>query len=163
MPPGTIAPFKAVATQYRDMELHIYANMLNGLTGGVIWQAGTSSTSASVRNKYVWGVDSEGYLKVANPIPPYSYEYVAYFTTTMSGSRWLQVNTRQSVENAIANGGSISKVKACADSVTGELMLDAAGRKNILWCGSQLWMSAGDGSDINRGECSQIFPKAVAA
>ncbi|KAK4231506.1 hypothetical protein QBC38DRAFT_224482 [Podospora fimiseda] len=60
-----------------------------------------------------------------------------------------------------AGNGQIQMVKACVNSITHELTLEAAGRRNIMWCGNQLWLSYGDGSEINRGTCVQFFPKAV--
>lgn len=39
-----------------------------------------------------------------------------------------------------------------------QLLLNAGGRKNVLWCGGQLWMSTSNGADINRGVCEVVRP-----
>ncbi|KAK0736741.1 hypothetical protein B0T21DRAFT_411888 [Apiosordaria backusii] len=140
----------------------IYANMLNGLTGGITWQAVSSSTSPSVQNKYIWKLDESGYLGLAYNIPPYSYAYTAYMSTSSAGSNWPQVGTTASVESQVAAGAAVAKIKGCVNSFTGELTLSVAGRRNILYCGGQLWMSAGVGEDVNRGSpCVQQFPKVI--
>ncbi|KAK3995997.1 hypothetical protein QBC44DRAFT_232875 [Cladorrhinum sp. PSN332] len=142
--------------------LHIYANMLNALSGGLTWNQGTTSTSPAVKNKYIWTINAEGYLELAYQIPPYTYKYVPYISTAMSGSAWPQIGTEASVLNSINNGGQVARMKACVNSVTNELTLEAAGRRNILYCGQQLWMSSGLGEDVNRGSpCVQFFPKAA--
>jgi hypothetical protein len=47
-------------------------------------------------------------------------------------------------------------------SDTKELVLETDGRTQILWCGNQMWMSVSDrGANINRGVCSQHFPRIV--
>jgi len=61
------------------------------------------------------------------------------------------------------NSGSISLIKACVNSLTGELTMNAGGRTQMLICGGQLWMSETLGSDINRGGCTQMFPTIVPA
>jgi hypothetical protein len=160
-PPSEITPFKAQATEYGSTPVQIYANLLNGLTGGITWQAASTSTSASVQNKYIWAINSFGYLVLANNVPPYSYQYAAYMSTSTDGSNWPQLNTEASVASQILNGGKITRIKGCINSITGELTLDAAGRTNILWCGQQLWMSYGGGEDINRGVCTKMYPKVV--
>ncbi|KAK4129916.1 hypothetical protein BT67DRAFT_446204 [Trichocladium antarcticum] len=159
--PLEITPFKTPATDYGSAPLQIYANLLNGLTGGITWQAASTSTAASAQNKYIWAINSFGYLVLANNVPPYSYQYAAYTSTSAGGSNWPQVNTEASVASQILNGAKIARIKGCINSITGELTLDAAGRTNILWCGQQLWMSYGGGEDINRGVCTKMYPKAV--
>ncbi|KAM7220282.1 hypothetical protein V8F06_004248 [Rhypophila decipiens] len=154
-----LGAFKANATQYSSTPLNIYANLLNGLTGGITWQAALSSTSASVQNKYIWTLDEEGRLNVAYNVPPYTYKYYAYMSTASSGSNWPQVNTEASVRSQVNAGQAVTYITGCVDSVTGELTLNAAGRTQIMWCGQQLWMSSNLGTDINRGVCVQMFPK----
>ncbi|KAK4215481.1 hypothetical protein QBC37DRAFT_458698 [Rhypophila decipiens] len=154
-----LGAFKANATQYGSSSLNIYANLLNGLTGGITWQAASSSTSASFQNKYIWALDEEGRLNVAYNVPPYTYKYYAYMSTASSGSNWPQVNTETSVRSQVNAGQAVTYITGCVDSVTGELTLNAAGRTQILWCGQQLWMSSNLGTDINRGVCVQMFPK----
>ncbi|CAP65083.1 uncharacterized protein PODANS_5_6710 [Podospora anserina S mat+] len=155
--------FKAFALEAGTTPVYyIYANLLNGLTGGISWQGPSSSTAASVQNKYIWSIDQNGYLGLAYNVPPYTYSYTAYMSTASPGSNWPQVNTASSVDAQIAGGAAISKIKGCINSLTGELTLSVAGRKNILWCGQQMWMSAGLGEDINRGTCIQMFPKVIS-
>lgn len=144
--------------------LHLYANMLNALSGGVTWQQPSSSTSPAVKNKYIWSFDSDGYLTVAYNIPPYTYKYYAYMSTALPGSNWPQIGTEASVKNSILAGGQVTMLKGCVDADTGILSLDAGGRKNILYCGQQMWMSAGKGEDVNRGSpCVVVQPKTFAA
>ncbi|KAK1833516.1 hypothetical protein QBC39DRAFT_346218 [Podospora conica] len=150
-------PFKATATEYNNTPLLMYANLMTGLTGGLTWQPASASTAASVQNKFIWALDSQGYLNLAYNVPPYTYKYYAYMSTSSSGSNWPQVNTEASVRASV-NAGAATMIKGCVDSITGELHLDAAGRKNILWCGNQLWMSYGLGEDINRGTCNLMKP-----
>lgn len=155
--------FRAMGT-YNGGDLYLYANVINGLSGGANWMAGSTSTSPSVQNKFNLAVDSEGHLYLHDSIPPYT-GYIFYFYTTTGSARsdWPQLAHKQNLDTVIANGGKYSKLKACVNSVTGELTVeDSMGRKNMLWCGQQLWLSATLGEDINRGVCSQMFPKAVA-
>lgn len=145
-------------------DLYIYANMINGLTGGMVWQQGSTNSAAAIQSKYNLGIDSEGYLYLHDKVPPYSYTYYFYISTGSNvPSNWPQLNTKQAIENSIAAGGLVSKLKACVNPATGELtMQDSIGRKNILWCGAQVWLSAGLGEEVNRGSpCQLVFPKVV--
>ncbi|KAK0609939.1 hypothetical protein B0T17DRAFT_621233 [Bombardia bombarda] len=164
IPPAQVAPFKARATDYGTTPQLLYANMLNALTGGVTWQTATTSTSASVTNKYIWALDTDSNLYLAYNIPPYSYVYYAYVSTATTGSLWPQVNTKTSIESSIKNGGKVEYVKGCVNSATGVISLSAAGRTNMLWCGQQMWMSTGLGEDVNRGgACTLMKPSFVKA
>jgi hypothetical protein len=150
-------------TTFNGNTLYFYANMLNALTGGLNWQVGSTSTSQSIQPRYNFALDSEGSLYLHDRIAPYTYTYYVYISTANSGSNWPQINTKEAVENSIAQGGKISKIKGCVNPVTGELTLqDSVGRKNILYCGAQVWLSAGLGEDVNRGGCYQQFPHVVA-
>ncbi|KAK4178773.1 hypothetical protein QBC36DRAFT_94239 [Triangularia setosa] len=159
LPPSDVRAFRAMAT-LNNAPVAMYANMLNALSGGMNWQTPSTSTSTSVQYKYFFKLDSEGRVILAKGIPPYSYEYALYASTGTTGSVWPQVNTKQAIENSIRAGGAVSFIKGCVNSETGELTLDAAGRKSILWCGNQLWMSYGNGEDINRGTCVRMYPEA---
>ncbi|KAK3484988.1 uncharacterized protein B0T23DRAFT_53804 [Neurospora hispaniola] len=154
--------FRAMTT-FNNNDLYMYANMLNGLTGGLVWQTGSTNPSPAIQPRYNFALDSEGSLYLHDKIAPYTYTYYVYISTANSGSNWPQVNTKESIESAIAQGGRISKIKGCVNPATGELTLqDSIGRQNILWCGSQVWLSAGLGEDVNRGgACVQQFPKVV--
>ncbi|KAK3369889.1 hypothetical protein B0H63DRAFT_497141 [Podospora didyma] len=156
---AALGAFKANATQYGTAPLNIYANLLNGLTGGITWSAASASTAASVQNKYIWSLDENARLNLAYNVPPYTYKYYAYMSTASPGSNWPQVNTEASVAAQVNNGGAVTYITGCVDSVTGELTLNAAGRTHILWCGQQLWMSYAKGEDINRGVCVEMFPR----
>ncbi|KAK4171801.1 hypothetical protein QBC36DRAFT_382294 [Triangularia setosa] len=146
--------FKAYALESGTAPVYcIYGNLLNGLTGGITWNAASSSTAGSIQNNYIWKLDENGYLGLAHKVPPYS--------TASSGSNWPQINTDSSVEAQVASGTALAKIKGCINSVTGELTLSVAGRKNILFCGMQMWMSAGLMEDINQGTCVQQFPKVI--
>ncbi|KAK3898757.1 hypothetical protein C8A05DRAFT_37646 [Staphylotrichum tortipilum] len=163
-PGSEVGPFYATATEFGGSPLQFYANMLNALSGGLNWTPGTTSTSPSAKNKYIFKIDADGYLALGLNLPPYTFDYIVYMSTaSATGSNWPQVGTRASVENSIALGGKVTKLKGCVNSVTGELTLDAAGRTNILYCGAQVWMSFGAGEDINRGTCVKMFPKVSAA
>ncbi|KAK3399803.1 hypothetical protein B0T20DRAFT_169295 [Sordaria brevicollis] len=156
-----------VTDKYNGNDLYIYANMLNALSGGVNWQPAPASTSPTVQNKYNLGIDSEGYLYLHDGVLPYSYKYYFYVQQTpgFSGSVWPQVGIEASIKNSVAQAPDrISLLKACVNPAKGELtMQDSFGRKNILWCGNQLWLSNGVGEDVNRGSpCQQMFPKTVA-
>ncbi|KAM7185108.1 hypothetical protein V8F33_012617 [Rhypophila sp. PSN 637] len=154
-----LGAFKANATQYNSTPLNIYANLLNGLTGSITWQAASGSSAASVQNKYIWSLDEEGRLNVAYNVPPYTYKYYAYMSTASPGSNWPQVNTEASVSSQVNGGAPVTYITGCVDSVTGELTLNAAGRTQMMYCGQQLWMSSNLGTDVNRGVCVQMFPK----
>ncbi len=154
--------FRAVATDYNDSPLYMYANMLNGLAGGLNWQPGSTSTTASVQNKYVWKIDSAGHVLLANNVPPYTYQYALYMSTASAGSNWPQISTVQTVQAQVAAGASVAWVFGAVDPATNRLYLNAGGRKNILWCGNQVWMSYGLGEDINRGTCILMHPTITA-
>ncbi|KAK3326050.1 hypothetical protein B0H66DRAFT_616880 [Apodospora peruviana] len=157
---AVLGAFKANATQYNNSPLNIYANLLNGLTGGLTWNAASASTAAAVQNKYIWALDAAGRLNVAYNVPPYTYKYYAYMSTATQGSNWPQVNTEASVASQVNSGAAVTYLVGCVDSVTGELTLNAAGRTHILYCGSQLWMSyTSTGEDSGRGTCTEMFPR----
>jgi hypothetical protein len=157
------AAFRAM-TVFNGNTLYMYANVVNQLSGGLNWQAGSTSTSPAVQPKYNLAVDSQGYLYLHDKIAPYPmYTYYLYISTNTAGSQWPQINNQSAIESSIANGGKISKIKGCVNSVTGQLtMQDSLGRSNILYCGAQVWLSSGLGEDVNRGGCYQQFPQAVA-
>jgi hypothetical protein len=155
---AALGPFKASITEVNSNTYFMYANLLNGLTGGFNWQVGSTSTASSIQNRYIWSLDEQGRLYLANNVPPYNYNYYAYMSTYSSGSNWPQIGTQQSVAAQIANGASITYLTGCVDSVTGELTLNAGGRTHILWCGAQMWMSYSKGEDINRGTCIEVHP-----
>ncbi|KAK3317545.1 hypothetical protein B0T19DRAFT_479607 [Cercophora scortea] len=154
--------FKAIATEYNNSPLLFYANMLNALSGGMNWAAASASTSASVQNKYIFALDSQGRLYLAYNLPPYTYVYYVYVSTSTTGSLWPQINTQASVASSIANGGKVAYVSGCVDPVSKELTLNAADRANILYCGQQMWMAYGAGEDISRGGCTRMYPKVTA-
>lgn len=151
--------FKAHATQ-NGGDLFINGNFINPLQGSFWWNSASSSTSATVQNKFIWAIDGNGYLYVAYSFAPYNYVYYAYMITSGSGSNWPQLD-RKSVIDTMVSRGSASYVKACVNPDTMELQLDAGGRTSILWCGGEMWMGYGKGEDINRGVCVQMFPTIV--
>ncbi|KAK0665358.1 hypothetical protein QBC41DRAFT_232973 [Cercophora samala] len=161
LPPSEVKAFRAVATDYASLPLAMYANMLNALSGGMTWQPVSTSTSTSVQYKFFFKLDSQGRVVLAKGVPPYTYEYALYVATSSSGGLWPQINTKDAIQNSINAGGSVAFVKGCVNSVTRELTFEAAGRKNLLWCGQQMWMSTGNGEEINRGTCVRMNPKAV--
>lgn len=112
----------------------------------------------AIQNKYIWALDSDSNLVLANPVPPYTFSYMAYVSTTTAGSVWPQVAIKATVISMVNNGAGVALIKGCIDPVTGELTLNAGGRENILWCGAQMWMSYGNGEDINRGGCTRMYP-----
>ncbi|KAL2129755.1 hypothetical protein VTI74DRAFT_7345 [Chaetomium olivicolor] len=157
-----VAAFRAVATDYNASLLYIYASLINGVTGGVSCNILYSSTSASIQNKYILTIDSQGRVLLANAIPPYSYKYAMYVSRTTTGSLWPQISPITSVQAAIVNGAQMDRVYGAVDPATNRLYLNAAGRKNILYCGVQMWMSTGAGEDINRGgACTVMYPTIV--
>jgi hypothetical protein len=137
----------------------MYANSLTGQNGNFFWYPNTASSQPGLKNKYILSVDNDGHLQLASNLPPYSDKFDAYVNTASSGSLWLQFATKASVDSSISGGSPFSRIKACVDSVTGELHLAAAGRTQILYCGVQLWLSNNMGAD--RGACTQMFPLIV--
>ncbi|KAK5661349.1 hypothetical protein OQA88_11245 [Cercophora sp. LCS_1] len=154
------ATFSLTEPGYPQGPLYVYANMLNGLSGGVNLQPGTVSTSPSIVNKYIWALDEQGRLNLAYTIPPYTYKYYAYVATASDGSLWPQIGTESSVASSVAASANSAYLTGCVDSVTGVLKLETiGGRGNILYCGNQMWISVGAGEDINRGlPCLVINP-----
>ncbi|KAK4129781.1 hypothetical protein N657DRAFT_653067 [Parathielavia appendiculata] len=153
-----VAAFRAVATDYNAYPLYIYANQLNGLTGGISWNALSTNTQSSTQNKYIFTIDGGGRLLLAYNIPPFTYTYAVYVNTATTGSQWPQFGVLSNLQTQKANGAPIDWVYGAVDPLTNRLYLKAAGRKNILWCGVQLWMSTGAGEDINRGGCTVMHP-----
>lgn len=153
-----------MATDYNGTPLYMFANMLNNALGVLTWQSDSSSTSPTVQDEYFWALDADSNLVVAYTLPPYTYTYMAYVVTTSTGTLWPQLNTKAVITSAINSGAQVAPIKGCIDSDTGDLTLNAAGRKNILYCGAQLWMGYGNGEDINRGSpCVRMYPTIVAA
>lgn len=161
--PSAVGAFKAAATEHGGQSLLMYADILNGVVGPLNWKADSPSPSPNIKNKYIWKLDADGSLALASNIPPFTVNYLAYVsTTTAAASLWVQVQPRADVESLVASGYGV-KLKGCVDPATGELTLDANGRKNILWSVGQFYVSSGDGSDLRRGECTKMHPKIQAA
>ncbi|KAK4097455.1 hypothetical protein N658DRAFT_518641 [Parathielavia hyrcaniae] len=158
-----VPAFRAVATDYNATPLYMYANPLNGLTGGMAWNALSTSAQSSIQNRYIFTIDSSGRLLLAYNIPPYTYKYAVYVSTVTTGSMWPQFGVETTLQSQKVNGALIDWVYGAVDPVTKRLYLNAAGRKNILWCGVQLWMSTGTGEDIQRGECTVMHPIILPA
>ncbi|KAK0720942.1 hypothetical protein B0H67DRAFT_682767 [Lasiosphaeris hirsuta] len=155
-----VAAFRALATD-AGFPLYLWANLPNGQSGGLYWQSGSSSSSPSAANKYFFVVDSAGRLSLAYNIPPYTYTYAVYVDdgSTGTSSKWPQVDISSYVDNLVSTGQG-SYVYAGVDPVSKELYLNGAGRKNILFCGTQVWLSGGSGSDIDTGvSCTPFHPK----
>ena len=161
-----VGPFRARATDYNATPLLIHANLTDGAFGGVTWDTATTSISPSEQNLYIWQLNVHNNLVLAYNVPPYMNAYLAYVATSSSGSLFVQIADPYKLGALDSNGfvGVVgAPVKGCINSVTGELTLNAAGRTNILWCGQQLWMSAGGGEDVNRGPCVQMHPTISVA
>ncbi len=152
-------PFRAVIT-YNNAPFYMYANLMNN-AGGVNWQPGSTSTAATIQNKYVWKIDSAGHVLLAYNVPPYSYQYAMYITKGPTGGNWPQVDVITNVQTRVT-AGSVDWVYGAVDPATKRLYLNAYGRKNILWCGNQMWMSTALGEDINRGTCLLMLPTITA-
>ncbi|RYP25429.1 hypothetical protein DL767_008401 [Monosporascus sp. MG133] len=148
----TASAFEAVATEYNNSPLRVYANFVGNdqQNAQLVWAGSSSSPVATIQNKYIWALDGDGNLILANPIPPYTYKYYAYISTSSSGSAWAQVGIQNTVQTALNNGRKWANVKGCTDSATGKLPLDAGSRKNTVvrrpaldvpgqWRGYQSW------------------------
>ena len=146
-------------------DLYIYAMMLNTVNGVANWQPGSTSTSPNAQNRYNLAIDSEGYLYLHDIVPPYAWKYYFYINDLNNlnvPSNLIQLNSEAVVKSQAAAGNGIRMIKGCMNPATGELTLqDSVGRKNILWCGNQVWLSRGLGEEVNRGVCQQVFPKVV--
>ncbi|RYP26230.1 hypothetical protein DL768_011795 [Monosporascus sp. mg162] len=102
----TVEVTNAVATEYNNSPLRVYANFVgNGQQLNFVWAGSSSSPVATIENKSIWALDSDGNLILANPIPPYTYKYYACVSTLSSGSVWAQVSMQITVQTAINNGG----------------------------------------------------------
>ncbi|KAK3935089.1 hypothetical protein QBC46DRAFT_58518 [Diplogelasinospora grovesii] len=155
--------FLALATDYNSSPLYIWDSQGVATSGTLLWTSASTSTSTAVQQKYIWSIDANGYLYLANKVSPWTYTFYAYVSTAASGSSELAfVASYTTISNTIAAGGAVSFIQACVDSNTGEITMNAAGRTQILYCGVQLWMSSNGGSDINRGGCTEMFPTAVS-
>ncbi|KAK3375705.1 hypothetical protein B0T24DRAFT_664853 [Lasiosphaeria ovina] len=98
-------------------------------------------------------------------IPPSTASYAAYINTADgsagSSSRWPQADVSTNVDARVASG-TASYVFAGVDTVTNRLYLDGGGRKNILLCGAQVWLSTGLGNEVNGGQpCTVMRPVIV--
>lgn len=154
--------FRAYATQYSGEDEYLYADILTGVSGPLIWDQLSSSTDPVIANRYIWAIDDDGHLGLANAIPPYTYLYSVYVEDTATdGSLFPQLATTTMIAEEIAASQSIAYVNACVDQGTGELQLDGAGRTQILLCEDEVWLSNTLGSDVNRGTCVQMFPTVV--
>jgi hypothetical protein len=142
----------------------MWADLIIG-SGMLNWRASTTSTNAVALGPYVWALDSDGYLYLAYKNPPYisSIYYVCVVSSSSTAGLWPRLDSQNYVDSVVAAyPGTFDKVKGCIDSVTGALTLSALGRTNILWCGVELWFSFGNGSEIGRGVCTKMHPKAIA-
>lgn len=135
--------FRAVATQYNNSPFYMYAYESIRSKGAIMWIAGSASTSDSIQNRYMLSLDSNGYLRLAYNLYPYTRTACAYISTAYAGNTALQFNLQPTLVSQIASGAKIAYVKGCIDPSTGALLLDADGRKkdpafrhtaiNVLW------------------------------
>ncbi|KAK3994815.1 hypothetical protein QBC44DRAFT_340679 [Cladorrhinum sp. PSN332] len=157
-----VGAFKVRSTDWQGLERMMFADVSTGVSGGLTWSSPSTSTSPSVANKYIWALDDDGFLMLAYNIPPYSFKYTAYVqTSSTDSSRWLQVLPAANADSAVKLGIT-QKIKGCVNPDTGELTLEVGGRRNKLYCGTQLWMSNGEGPELNPGTCVFMFPKIQA-
>ncbi|RYP00496.1 hypothetical protein DL764_006488 [Monosporascus ibericus] len=130
----TANAFEAVATEYNNNLLRVYANFvgIGQQNAQLVWAGSSSFPVARIQNKYIWVLDSDGNLILANAIPPNTYKYYVYASTSSSGGVWAQVSIQETAQTTINNEGKWPNVKGWINSATGELSFDASGRKNIL-------------------------------
>ena len=128
-----------------------------------MWQAETPNAYAGIQNKYIWALDANNNLVLANAVPPFPWQYMAYVYYNTPNSVFPQIFQASWVLNSINAGQSIATVKGCIDPVTGKLTLNAAGRTNILFSGWEMWLSYDIGSDLgSRGINLQMFPTVTS-
>ncbi|KAK4459006.1 hypothetical protein QBC42DRAFT_308140 [Cladorrhinum samala] len=155
---------------FRDVSVsldarHLYANLISSSIGGPLyWKAPATSTSASALNPYIWSFDSDGYLMLAYGISSNANRYYAYISTSNPGSATVQIMVETNLKQVIETGGASAMIRGCVDPATSILSLEAAGRKNLLYCGGQVGLSAGAGEDLSSTPpCLLVQPKTFAA
>ncbi|KAK4458970.1 hypothetical protein QBC42DRAFT_313051 [Cladorrhinum samala] len=150
--------FRASAISDAGSDLYMFADTSGspgGVSGAVKWTgAPTSATNPSDLYKYQWYVDASGFLAMT------------YSTSTLQLTAWVETAATAAsvplrVSSSIGSASIYTKVQACVSSVTGALTLDAGGRKNILMCGQNLYVSSGSGSDTGLA-CTRMYPKIAS-
>lgn len=102
-----------------------------------------------------WVLDSNGYLQLATS----STNLVAYMSkTATTATVKVQVKPKVDVDADVAAGIAV-RIKTCINAATNVVTMSANGRSNMLSCGSGLYLSTGNGSDV-RPDCVQLAPVA---
>ncbi|KAK4182414.1 hypothetical protein QBC35DRAFT_510030 [Podospora australis] len=145
------------STTVAGADRYMYADTYNGMAGvygSVKWQAPpASSASSSEADKYKWVIDDGGFLATT-------------YGNTFKVSAYVNPNAGVSAQLMLAMNAEAPafylKVKGCVSSVTGVLALDAGGRKNILSCNGNLYISSGSGADTGL-PCVSVSNPSIAS
>jgi hypothetical protein len=120
----------------------------------VAWQIFPGAVLPQYLASSTWVLDSNGYLELPNAG---SVALAAYVDLSKTGPSVQVVTAAKAVVDAAVAAGTWARVRGCVNSDTNELTMTANERSNILTCGNALFMSTGNGGDIQLG-CVQLFP-----
>ncbi|KAK4205400.1 hypothetical protein QBC40DRAFT_214868 [Triangularia verruculosa] len=156
---SNVATFQATANQHANTELYLYAalnNGMSGLYGSTRWNPTAPTSQPHVYDVYNWILDDQGYLAF---MYNGNFKVSAYVTVGTAATLQMQMSS-----SAQYSPSYYERVKGCVNTVTGELTLDAGGRKSVLLCGQQqlIYLSSGDGSEAGL-QCTRMYPKLVSA
>ncbi|KAK3496258.1 hypothetical protein B0T13DRAFT_471121 [Neurospora crassa] len=156
--PSTVVPLTCqptgynflVSTPYTSATSGVKSLWLWGLQNQVLW-VGYGGTGAPTQLAASWTLDSNSSVQWRGTN---SILYVS--TGSSAASLQVKMGDRNSVD-AGAAAGSMARIKGCVDASTGRFTVSADGRHNLVQCGSQIFISSGNGSDAG-SNCIQATP-----
>ncbi len=156
---SNVGAFRAVDTD-RFWYLDVFnVNSSNGaLTGPAGWRIAVPTSTRPKWAPFLWNTDDQGRVLLRSPRWPSSVS--ALYVSTSDTSRTLEVSVASfdTVQAWIRENKSVSWVYGAVDPVTNQLYLRGAGRRNILSCGSSLYLSSGTGPADIASACTVMHP-----
>lgn len=154
--PSTVVPLTCQSTGYTFQVSTPYTSA--GMEGKSLWLWGVQSTvywigymgtGAPSQSATIWNLDSNGSVQLRGTN---SILYV--LTGSSAASVQVKLGNRNDVDAGVA-AGSMARIKGCVDASTGQFTVSGDGRHNLVQCGSNIFISSGNGSE--RGSnCVQV-------
>lgn len=120
-------------------DMYLYTFMSGPVNAQMYWSELDTSTNPTVENKFIWKIDSNGHLMVANP----AVGGVTLAPWVMASGDNPQISRLTDAQTRVANGNA-AFIKAAVDPATNKLYLEGFGRKNLMLCAvTALYLSAG--------------------
>jgi hypothetical protein len=112
-----------------------------------VWNR-ASSLGDGDHSSITFNFDANGNLKLAQKRTAQDLDYwYVYSRYHSSVSTFMPAMSPKGKVDEWLLDNSVTNIKGCVDIVTGEVKLDSVGRRNILMCYEQFYMSSGSGMD----------------